>query len=155
MTQQRRRTQWYESIQGEIAIGAGASQNNDLLSNIATSDRQGATVTRILIQIRFHPAAITLLHECFWGIAIVNADALAVGALPDTQVVDDTNWLMHSRMHARSANLSGNEGDFLVVMDLRAQRVLRAQQDRLILMFDNIGPAANRSHFIRTLMRLS
>ena len=150
----RRPTQWYESIQQDVALNAGQQAHTDLLSNIATGNRQGSTVTRMILDIQMRPGAITVTHEIYVGIAVLNADAVGASAFPDADSVDDTDWLFHARLISNSSNVSdGTQGD-RIRMDIRSQRVLRAQQDRLILVRDNlIGAVTTYNHFIRVLMK--
>ena len=136
-TRVRRATQWYETIQQDIALLPSAQDFLDLLSNIASGNRQGATVTRMILDIRIRAAALTAVHEMYWGIAVFNADAVAAGAFPESDLVDDTNWLVHGRLLCASSNLSDHTQGDRVLMDIRSQRVLRAQQDRLIMVRDN------------------
>ena len=150
----RRATQWYESIQGE-ELRQGATQDvDDLLSNIATGNRQGATVTRMILDLNVHPVDVTLLYEMYWGVTIISADALAALALPDPQNVDDADWLVHGRLIGRSANLSGKEGDDRVQVDIRSQRILRSVSDRLVLVTDvDTTGDLDYSHMVRVLMK--
>ena len=130
----RRATQWYETISAEVVLTAQLTSGVDLLSNLATGNRQGSTVTRMILDMTAHPTALTVVNELYWGVAVMNADALAAAAFPDPETVDETNWLIHGRMLTRSSNLSGNEGDTRFSLDIRAQRILRSVSDRLVLV---------------------
>jgi len=155
MTTLRRSTRWYEAIQGETTIAAGVTVFTVLTANMPTAVIRGSTVTRMILDIRVHPVSLTTFTEVFWGVCVVNNAAVASAAVPDPGIVDSTDWLVHGRLNTRSGNLSANAGDDRVMLDIRAQRVLRATTDRLILVYHNIigGAGAGRSHFIRTLMK--
>ena len=155
MTTRRRRTQWYETIFSSTVLGADAQAGHDLLSNMATGQRQGATVTRMIIDIHMYPTALTTQQGLFYGIAIMGAEALAAGAFPEADVPEETDWLVHGHLTMKSANLSDGTQSDRARLDIRSQRIMRAQQDRLILVYDNeTGTPVDRSHFIRVLMRL-
>ena len=153
-TRNRRALQWYETIGAEQVLTAQLTTGVDLLSNLATGNRQGATVTRMILDMTAHPTALTVVNELYWGVSVMNADALAAGAFPDPETVDETDWLIHGRMITRSANLSSVEGDARVSMDLRSQRILRSVADRLILVRRvNTTVDMDTSLFFRVLMK--
>ena len=150
-----RQLKWYESIQGSTTLVSAAQASNDLLANLETANRVGATVTRIIGKMHFNTTVVTNLHSVHYGITLVNADALAAGSLPEADAVDDADWLYHSYAEFKSDSVPDMSQNAVVVFDVRSQRVIRAGQDRLLMIFDNsAGETLNRSHMIRTLVRL-
>ena len=159
MTTRRRETEWYSSILGFTNVNNGAQTANRLYSTTSTpiSRIKGSTITRIIIKMIMHPSVITAIHEMHWGIVIVNEDAIAAGAYPDADDISDrADWLARGWLCGRSANLSDGSQDDRVELDLRSQRIMRAEEDALMLVIDNSnnGNAVSYAYFIRCLVKL-
>ena len=149
-----RQLKWFENIQGGVQALANTQKANDLLSNITSANRVGATITRMIGKMYFEAEALTNKHEVFVGVTLVNADAQAAGAFPDADQVDDADWLYHSYVRFSSGNLSDGSQNGMITFDVRSQRKIHAAADRLLLITDVGGFSVFRSHFVRTLVRL-
>ena len=149
-----RATKWFETIQGFVNVAAGAQGSNDLLFNLDDANRRMATVTRMIIDLAMHPAAVTTIHELFWGITVETGEQFLAGVHPETDVVSDADWLIHGKLYSRSSDLSDSSQDDRVRLDIRAQRVLRGRRDTLVLVVDDSGSGVSYSAFMRVLMRL-
>ena len=154
MVTARRATQWYEILQGESSRPGATQFNFDLLSNISIGNRTGSTVTRLIMDMLVHPSVASGVNEVFFGVVVANADALAAGATPDPEQVDDADWLVHGRLFARGKSNADDLIDDRVRLDIRSQRKLRNVVDRLVLCCHvQTASAIDYSHLIRTLMK--
>ena len=157
-----RRTRWLDQLaDGLIADGAQLSSN--LLQTLAMEDRDGSTVTRILLNLWWGAQtgqssdAWTALD---WGIGMVSEDASAAAVLPDPSVNEDSpvgGWLGRGRLMGRfDAGLQSVLGH--VFVDLRAQRKLGRVELKLIMDNNQIGAEGAASMravwHVRTLVRL-
>ena len=153
-----RPTQWRESIQGEVSLASDTREVVNLLSQLATRDLNGSTITRLIGKIRVHPLAVTTFVELFWGIAIIDSDAFSagVGSVPDAAEANDADWMVHGWLATRSSDLSDGSQDDVVNFDIRSQRTLHGTHETFVLLFQSSasGISVNRSHFIRTLVKL-
>jgi len=151
--------QWFDT---ETPFGglAGNAQANLLLYNVtfqASASVKGATITRMIIDLRLQAGSVAQLTEVYWGIILVNADARAAGAFPDADDMSETaGWLARGRMMVVQSDLSDRSQWDEVHMDLRSQRVLRNEKDELHLILDNGSASftANWAAMIRVLVKL-
>ena len=139
-------------------LAAGA-QTNLLLFNDATfggRHLEGATVTRMLVKLWLRSDALTQDNILDWGITKVNADARAAGAFPDpNDFLDRASWLVRDRMYNRQSNLSDGTQWTISHMDLRAQRILRNEEEELHLILNNSGSfVLEWAAYVRVLLKL-
>ncbi len=157
-TPNRRPTEWFTTSRLFTLLADGAQTNETLLSAAGIGARfiKGTTITRMIIDLRLKPATIAQQTSLFWGIVVMNSDARAAGAFPDTDDVSDRpDWMIRGRMQSISENLSKLSNQDHRVIDLKSQRVLHSEEDELQLIFDNTseGFAIFFSLFIRVLVK--
>ena len=154
-----RPVEWFTVETDFLSLATGA-QTNKLLYNAASSSSaavKGATVTRMIVDVRLRATSLAQLNKAFWGIVVINADARAANAFPDpAEMADRPGWLARGRLQTIQDSLSDASQWDKVQLDLRSQRILRAEGDELHLIFENgaTGFTAEMSAFVRTLMRL-
>jgi hypothetical protein len=158
LARNRRGFEWFSS-DIDFADLAGDGQTNLLLYNaIGQGARfvKGATVTRMIIDLRMRANAVAQTVILFWGIVVVNADARAAGAFPEADdLTDRADWLIRGKMQTIQASLSDSSQWDTVKLDIKSQRVLRAEEDELHLILDSRGAnVLEWTAFIRVLMRM-
>ena len=126
-------------------------------TELGVREVKGATVTRMLLDIRLEASSLAQQVQCHWGIVIVNADARAAGAFPDADDLGDrADWLVRGHLRTVQDSLSDASQWDRVKADLRAQRVLRSEESELHLIMDagSDGFTMVWSAYIRVLMKL-
>jgi len=154
-----RRLEWFTRFIGFTVIASGAQDSFDLYSAAAlgAGDIKDSTITRMIIKIIMLPTNLVTMTELFYGIVILNQDAVTAGALPEADVTTDrADWLVRGWLAAKSANLSDITQTDRVELDLRAQRKLHSEEDALTIVYDASasGQDLQVAHFVRTLVRL-
>ena len=155
----RRATQWLSTYKGRGNLASGV-QDNLLLVNeteLGVREVKGATVTRILLDIRLEASSVAQQVQMHWGIVVVNADARAAGAFPDADDYGDrADWLVRGHLRTIQSDLSDASQWDRVRADLRAQRILRSEESELHLIVDagSDGFTMIWTAFIRVLMKL-
>ncbi len=156
----RRRTmQWFSKFAQQTNLASGGQANLALYN---TSDVnflfiKGATITRVILDLIWHPQTLTTASYLFWGLVIGNAEVFAAGSFPDADDMSDrAGWLGRGMLKAKSGNLSDGSQDPHVQLDLRSQRVMRTEEDdfRLILDASASGITGDYTAFVRTLIKL-
>ena len=143
MTIRRRETEWFESIVGFTSRGTNTQFAVDLYSAafLGAHGIKGSTITRTVVKLALLPEVQTTIVELHWGIVIVNADAVAAGVLPDANdVADRADWLIRGWLFAKSGNISDGSQTDRVIVDLRSQRIIRAEEDQLTLVVNMSNP---------------
>jgi len=152
-----RRFEWFSSIIGFTALASGAQTSVNLLTNQPEATRKGSTVTRILLNLVHKADAVAQLTEFHWGIVFIDSDAAAAGAFPEADVVSDRpDWLARGWSATIADNLSASPRWNRTILDLRMQRICRAEDDELHLILDASasGFSLDFGLFARTLVRL-
>ena len=149
--------EWFTSIQPFAAQGSGAQATAQLFDASIHGPRfiKGATVRRMIIDMKIRATAVAQLVELFWGIVIVSNDARVAGGLPDTEdSAERPDWLVRGRLQTIQASLSDSSQWARIDLDIRTGRTLRSEEDELDLILDasTSGFILERSHFIRVLM---
>jgi len=155
-----RAVKWFTTLLDEQALVSAGQITFDLLSGLAVANRKGSTVTRLLIDLMINPDTDGSRKLMSFGIVYVDTDAVAAGAFPDSDVADErVDWLMRGRMkvHANAAGETVAVPMATKSYDLRAQRICRAENDQLRMIFDlnsiTVGGVFVNG-IIRTLVRL-
>ena len=155
-----RAMQWITSYVGFGPLLGSGSQTNVPLYTVA--DRgpgfiKGSTVTRMVIDIRMRASALAQLVVLNWGILLVDGEAAAVGILPEADDLSErAGWMVRGVLTTIQDSLSDSSQWDRAQMDIRSQRVLRAERDELHLILDagTTGFALEWHVFIRVLMKL-
>ena len=131
--------QWYSILdENETALASGSQIEKDLLGDLVQDERKGATITRIILDLIIAPDTIAQVTFTSYGLCMVNKDAVSAGAVPEADVnADRADWLLRGRSRNLSGNLSDPTQVFHREYDLRAQRVLRSEEQTLALILDH------------------
>ena len=160
VTRNRRPFEWYSSRQGAFVTLASGAQTNLLLYNaisLGVRNIKGATITRIIGQLKLRADSLAQNVDLHYGIVVVNADARAAGAFPDPDDLSDRpDWMVRGLLQTVQASLSDSTQWDVAKFDLRAQRILRSEEDELhlILTAGATGFILEWSAFFRVLVRL-
>ena len=136
----RRALQWIMREQVNSGLASGAQDNLTLYSSAIHGNRfgKGATVTRLLVDIKLAAAVVAQRNRFYWGIVVMNADARAAGAFPDPEdETDRPSWLARGRMEVVQDSLSDASQWDRALLDLRSQRIIRNEEDELQLVVTN------------------
>ena len=148
---------WSSASSSFVNIVAGAQANLLLMSNAVFPgiNAKGSTITRLIVDLRVKAASVAQLNEVFWGIVMVNGDASAAGAFPEADVLGDrAGWMVRGRFMVIQDSLSDRSQWDEAKLDLRAQRIMRNEEDELHLILDNSGGfTAQWAAFIRVLVK--
>ncbi len=155
---QARPVQWYSTIMPLTSLASAGQITVSLLSvaTVPLARIRGSTITRIVMKLRAHSTNLATLHEVHWGIVLMNADAVAAGGFPDADDASDrADWMVRGWLSARAASLSDQSQDDVTELDLRAQRILRSEEEdlRLIMDADASGSIVQLSAFVRVLLK--
>ena len=156
----RRQLQWYSKTTGFDALADGGQTNLPLYTTVDVTAIaiKGSTVTRTIMDLRVQAAAVAQRLFFFWGLVVINGDAASAGVFPDPEDMSDRpGWLARGRITTIQASLSDSSQEGKVFLDLRSQRILRAEEDQYHLIVHNLSGGAfalNWSVFIRSLIRL-
>ena len=99
--------------------------------------RQGITIVRMFATLRANSTDATLSAEGAFGFIMVDGDAGAALTFPDPRFDVEAPWLYWDRRTFLPASDSGQQ----LVIDSKAQRRFRGNDDSLRLIFDNDDPA--------------
>ena len=159
VTRRGRRLEWFDSILGFTTIADGGQTSQTLFDAnvLGAIGVKGATITRQIVKIIMRPTVLVTISELHYGITIVNADALTASAIPEADVVSDrADWMVRGWLAAFSNSLSDSTQTDRVMADIRTQRIMRSEEDALIVIYDNAlnGVSIQVAHFIRTLIRM-
>ena len=153
-----RATRWLTTIDQNQAIVDGGSDNYTLLgSNL--NEIKGSTITRIIMNMNCRSDTLGVQKFLYWGLAIVTADALSAGGLPDPNVESDAfDWLGRGVLITGAVKLPTEFGpDVTEKLDLRSQRLFRSEDVTLQLIVADSGSGAGGqffSHLTRCLVKL-
>jgi len=154
----RRPTQWYSAHIDRNALASGAITSHELFgtATVTATAVKGSTVTRFLIDLTVHPQSLTVVVNLFWGLVLLNADAVAAGGLPDpVDTSDRPDYLVRGWLQSGSGNLSDLSQDRRVSLDIRSQRIIRSEEDQLRIVFQasTSGITLDYSFFSRALIK--
>ena len=155
----KRSFEWFTTDTGFQSLASAAQTNLTLYSATLVGARfiKGATVTRMLLDLRLRSDSVAQLVEAYFGILPVNADARAAGAFPDVDDASDrAGWLYRAKFRTIQDSLSDSSQWDTRHLDLRAQRILRTEEDELQLVVDASGSGFTLqwAAYIRVLMRM-
>ncbi len=155
----KRQFEWFTTRNNGQTLASDAQGGFGLYNAGAVGARfiKGATVTRMLIDLRLRAESVAQLVEVAYGIVVMNSDAVAAGGFPDADDLSDrADWLVRGRLQTIQASLSDSSQWDRVRLDIRTQRILRSEEDEVRMVFD-----ANSSGFtlvidayVRLLMRM-
>ena len=153
-----RALQWFTKIQNDLAVANNGQSVVDLLASVVDDERKGATVTRIIYDIEARPDTVSAHKHLKWGITFVNRDAAVAGAYPDSDSESDrADWLMRGVLSTTVVGLADGQAYAYRQGDIRSQRVWRAEESNLYIIFDDNDSEAGGlfvSFMIRILLRL-
>ena len=126
MTTQRRRTRWLDDF-GLIAPAASGQAAAELDTPLAAELHvQGYTIVRVLLVVHALITTLGVNAAVTYGLTLMNSDAVAAGAFPDPQGVDEVPWLLRDRIVGiRDADAGRQE--MVRTYDLRAMRKYNGQ----------------------------
>ena len=133
----RRGTEWYDTFL-DLSLTSGSQSVQQLDISLANADKKGATVTRMLIYALFHPGT-TSATPCIidFAITMINEDAAAAGAYPDTDVADEQpGWLYRGRRVVRTGSTSTQSVGSILDVDIRSQRKYVGEDQQMMMIFD-------------------
>ena len=135
----RRNREWFTKQLEFESLAALTQSGTQLCSGLQDSDRKGATLVRLILRLSFRSNSSNSDGELAFGIGFMNADAFAAGAFPDPNAADipENQWLIQE---PRLAHLWVTQATFRHMMyDLRAMRKMRTQDDRCVLVLNNLS----------------
>ncbi len=147
---------WVTKSGGAEALAASAQVGKDLLPSFPTDNIKGCTVTRIVGFLHVKPDTVAQASFTSFGIVLVNADSLSAGAFPDADIdADNVAWFVRGMTVNHVASLSVDSESRYWAYDLRAQRIMRSDKERLVLVLDqNNGGGVLLNYHWRTLLKL-
>jgi len=139
-----RAVRWFTTISQDQALSDGGQLTFNLLSGMASTQFRGSTITRTVLTINTRADTIGATKHTWWGMVLVNADAVTAGAFPDADVeTDRADWMIRGLITTGAPALASEFGALgMLKMDLRSQRVIRGESTELRLIFDDLGAAA-------------
>ncbi len=154
----RRETEWFSIEQGFVNLAASAQASVPLFNATQVGARfiKGTTITRQIINIWMKPDTVGEFISGFWGIVIMNADAVAAGGFPEADDMSDRpDWMVRGQLQGIMSGLSDSAQWSRTELDLRSQRIMRSEEDDLRFIIDNFSAttAFDFSIFIRTLVK--
>ena len=154
----RRGLQWYTSQNTAFSTLSAAGQSNLPLyttADVTATAMKGSTVTRTLVDITIAANAVAQRVALAWGLAVINGDAANAGVFPDPEDLSDRpGWLARGLIQTIQASLSDSSQEKQIRVDLRSQRILRAEEDEYHLIFTNVGVNTLKlSTYIRALIK--
>ena len=160
VTRNKRGLQWFTSVLSMGALSDSGQTNLPLytVANVSAQFIKGSTVTRTLVDIRIAANSVAQRVILFCGLVVINADAASAGVFPDPgDSSDRAGWLGRWRMETIQDSLSDSSQEDHVKLDLRSQRILRAEEDEYHLIVQNLSGSSfvlNWEAYVRALIRL-
>ena len=138
----RRPTEWFDLFNVGITISASGQVSRDLLGLVPLGMKKGSTVTRTLIDLVVRPQGTIIYSNLTWGIVMIDDDAAAGGAIPDSdEAADQSGWLGRGLVPCVTSNTSNLMPSMPVRIDLSSQRRFRGEDESLYLVFDKDSTA--------------
>ena len=142
-------------------MASGGQVRIPMLPLLAVGNRKGATVTRLLLEMSWIADADSARKVMNWGITYVNSDAVVALAFPDpSSTLDTPDWIARGQQFAVANSAIASSPGYNVTrksLDLRSQRICRAEDDELYFIIDTDAITAGGvffNHMFRTLVRL-
>jgi len=133
----QRLLKWFTTLRQLQALADNSQITFDLLTDLAASQTEGATITRILIEMWVRNDIVLEDKTMDWGIVLVAGAAASAGGFPDADIEDErVDWLGRGRMHAITTVIGDGASLGHMERDLRAQRVIRDEFEQLRLILD-------------------
>ena len=152
----KRTLEWFTTHARAQTVTSGGQTANSMLA-LDPLLRKGATITRIIMQLTLQGLSTGLVGICDWGIVVLNGDAVIAQAFPDADVSSDrADWLARGQESVVTSVVSDGSQLVRVFRDLRAQRVIRSEEDELHFIMDQntSGMTVQYDLFSRILVRL-
>ena len=155
-----RQTEWYEDFRDFTPLVQGTSDVVRIRAAVdeGAANLKGSTVTRLIGWVAVVPTVLASVSSCAWGIIVGNSDARVVGALPNPEDISDrADWMVRDRMLVNSNSLSDSSQWARRSFDLRAQRVMRSEEDELCFVIHASATNNNTMNYavyIRALLLL-
>ena len=157
VTRNRRPLEWFTHSYAFNDIAAGAQEADDVLVETSGRHLKGHTITRCLVDLWVRPTTIDQFSNTWYGLTLVNVDAAAASAFPDADVdSDNADWILRGMtVNSITGTLTDSSQWSHRRYDLRAQRVIRTDQDQLRMVWDQSSAGgASRAAFFRILLKL-
>ena len=159
-TKVRRAFDWYETFSTFFTLAPALQTNIRIRTAFdqGAANLKGSTVTRLIGWIVLAPTVQASLVELAYGVIIVNVDARIAGALPDADdPTDRADWMLRGRMISNMSSLSDSSQWDRNRIDNRAQRIMRSEEDELVLILN--ASSANNNNlncalYMRALLKL-
>ena len=154
----RRETEWYSLDRTFATLGSGV-QSNELLfgtASVASQQIKGTTITRMLIDMYLKADSVAQLVNLYWGIVVLNRDAVVAGAFPEADDVSDrAGWMVRGKLNTIQDSLSDSSQWARRTLDIRSQRLMRNEEDELQLVVDasSSGFILQWAAYIRVLVK--
>ena len=116
-----RRTRWLDDFATLTPAASGqasAELDTPLQGELHT---QGFTLVRSLVRVYGIPTTLGTNASITYGLAMVDGDAIAAGALPDPAGVEEIPWVLHDRMTVQRDADAGQQYEYRTY-DLRGMR---------------------------------
>ena len=153
----RRALEWYDRFISQ-SNASNVQSLVDLSLGIATDEKKGMTVVRIIIDMLIIPQSINVLATTNLAIHMASADAFSALAVADADDQDEQpGWLWRTRRSTALSNITNlSSPAALIKEDLRAQRKFAGEDQLLILQIDNeAGSTVLTRGIIRVLCKKS
>ena len=134
---------------------AQGAQSVSLLTNDIEQDvKAGGVVTRVVGQFQWKSVTDDQETRLGLGIVMMGADAFSGGAIPDIGI-DDPAWLyLYSGISLVGSATAANNSWLEVSIDTKAKRKFRSQDQRLVLVVENISDTGVSLEFVFQLRTL-
>ena len=148
----KRKTEWNDAILDNISLAAASGSQTGVQLFGPDTSGEGKTLLRTVGNLVINLPSTVGTYTFSWGLAVVEEDARAAGALPDP-VTDEFPWLTTGLFSDNQA-FTGNEKASLVVpIDVKARRRWNERLS-LVFIFESQGSAGvvAISGFLRMLL---
>ena len=148
---------WFTTLRNLQALADNSQLSFDLLDDLSASQTEGSTITRMLVEFWIQNDTINNPKTMDWGIVLLGGESVTAGAFPDADVEDErVDWIARGRMHAFTNGLHTIPAQH-VERDLRAQRIIRDEFQKLTLVLNSDTNGAGGlfvTFIIRVLLRM-
>ena len=133
----QRQLKWFTTLRILQALADNSQLTFDLLTDLAASQTADSTITRMLVEMWIGNDTTNNAKTMDWGIVLLAGEAVSAGAFPEADDEDErVDWLARGRMHAITNNISVMPNFAHIERDLRAQRRIRDEFQKLTLILD-------------------
>ncbi len=140
-----RKRLWIDTLISEDTAN-GTQDDADLMATPSQFDKHGLTLVRTIVMLTIRPttlaaAAGLAAHDI--GIALVDQDALAAGALPDLNFGDDSpikGWIFRKRVIIEDSSTAGiiSPTSQRIELDLKSKRLI-GDSELILIMNQNVA----------------